>query len=91
MELIGTPREWSDAVARRDGEATLLVEEFVAGPEYSWEGLAHDGRVRFGSVTRKQARSSADRLAWALLDCGSPEELESLVARLRAVTPLLRP
>ncbi|MEU3430504.1 ATP-grasp domain-containing protein [Streptomyces gardneri] len=53
VERVATPERWADAVARRDGEGRLLVEEYVEGQEYSWEGLVSDGRVRFGSLTRK--------------------------------------
>ncbi|MFD4789048.1 ATP-grasp domain-containing protein [Streptomyces sp. NPDC058459] len=60
VELIATAQQWSDVVARRDSEAHLLVEEFVAGQEYSWESLVHDGRVRFGSLTRKLTTEAPD-------------------------------
>ncbi|MGV9691976.1 ATP-grasp domain-containing protein [Streptomyces sp. NPDC003444] len=53
VERVATPEQWADAVARRDAEGRLLVEEYVEGQEYSWEGLVSGGRVRFGSLTRK--------------------------------------
>ncbi|MEK2495117.1 ATP-grasp domain-containing protein [Kitasatospora purpeofusca] len=40
---------------------TLLVEEFVDGPEFSVETLVQHGRVLFSSVTRKETTESATR------------------------------
>jgi biotin carboxylase len=54
VERIGGAAEWADAVVRRESEGTLLVEEYVEGQEYSWEGLVQDGRVVFGSLTFKE-------------------------------------
>jgi biotin carboxylase len=53
VERISTPEEWADAVRRRDAEGPLLVEEYVEGQEYAWEGLVQDGQVCFSSVTFK--------------------------------------
>ncbi|MER5889962.1 ATP-grasp domain-containing protein [Streptomyces sp. NPDC001941] len=60
VELIRTPQDWVRAADRRDAEGTLLVEEYVEGQEYSWEGLVADGRVRFGSLTRKLTTGAPD-------------------------------
>ncbi|OEJ97209.1 ATP-grasp domain-containing protein [Streptomyces thermolilacinus] len=54
VERIGTPDDWSDAVARRDTEGPLLVEQYVEGQEYSVEALVHRGRVLFTNLTRKE-------------------------------------
>lgn len=32
----------------------VLVEEYLAGAEYSWEGLVREGEVLFGNVTAKE-------------------------------------
>ncbi|KQV15421.1 MULTISPECIES: ATP-grasp domain-containing protein [unclassified Kitasatospora] len=60
VERIGSPAEWSDAVRRREAEGQLLVEEYIEGQEYSWEGLVADGRVCFGSLTRKLTTGAPD-------------------------------
>ncbi|MFD7904187.1 ATP-grasp domain-containing protein [Kitasatospora sp. NPDC057904] len=60
VERVATPAEWADAVARRDTEGALLVEDYVEGQEYNWEGLAVDGRVCFGSLTRKLTTNAPD-------------------------------
>ncbi|MFE7131551.1 ATP-grasp domain-containing protein [Streptomyces sp. NPDC057638] len=54
VERIGTPDAWADAVARRDTEGPLLVEEYIEGQEYSVEALVHRGRVLFTNLTRKE-------------------------------------
>ncbi|MCZ2526887.1 ATP-grasp domain-containing protein [Streptomyces sp. NPDC059506] len=54
VERIGTPDDWADAVARRDAEGPLLVEQYVEGREYSVEALVHRGRVLFTNLTRKE-------------------------------------
>ncbi|SBT41114.1 ATP-grasp domain-containing protein [Micromonospora narathiwatensis] len=54
VELVADEREWADAVRRRAGEAPLLVERAVEGPEYSWEALVHEGSVWFSSITAKE-------------------------------------
>ncbi|MFI9121560.1 ATP-grasp domain-containing protein [Streptomyces bikiniensis] len=54
VERIGTPDAWADAVARRDAEGPLLVEQYVEGQEYSVEALVHRGRVLFTNLTRKE-------------------------------------
>ncbi|WP_329205937.1 ATP-grasp domain-containing protein [Streptomyces sp. NBC_00683] len=54
VERIDGADRWADAVTRRESEGTLLVEEYVEGQEYSWEGLVQDGRVVFGSLTFKE-------------------------------------
>ncbi|MCH0538349.1 ATP-grasp domain-containing protein [Streptomyces sp. MUM 203J] len=60
VERIGGPAEWADAVRRRGAEGPLLVEEYVEGQEFSWEGLVTDGRVCFGSLTRKLTTGAPD-------------------------------
>ncbi|WP_406456068.1 ATP-grasp domain-containing protein [Streptomyces sp. NBC_01622] len=54
VERIASAQEWDDAVTRRDDEGPLLVEEYVAGQEYSVEALVHRGRVLFTNLTRKE-------------------------------------
>ncbi|MET7685060.1 ATP-grasp domain-containing protein [Streptomyces sp. NPDC005423] len=54
VELVADEAAYEDTVRRRAGSGRLLVESFVPGPEYSWEGLLHDGHVLFGNVTAKQ-------------------------------------
>ncbi|MGC5343910.1 ATP-grasp domain-containing protein [Streptomyces sp. DT171] len=54
VELVRTPAEVADVVARRSGEGAVLVEEAVEGPEYSWEALVADGEVLFENVTAKE-------------------------------------
>ncbi|MGQ4516207.1 ATP-grasp domain-containing protein [Streptomyces sp. DW26H14] len=54
VERIVSAEEWDDAVARRDAEGPLLVEEYVEGDEYSVEALVHQGRVLFTNLTRKE-------------------------------------
>lgn len=54
VELIRTPEEVEDVVARRAGEGQLLVETAVEGPEFSWEALVREGEVLFENVTAKE-------------------------------------
>lgn len=54
VERVGTAQEWADAVARRDADGPLLVEQYVEGQEYSVEALVHQGRVLFTNLTRKE-------------------------------------
>lgn len=54
VELIRTPEEAEEVVARRDAEGQLLVETAVEGPEFSWEALVREGEVLFGNVTAKE-------------------------------------
>jgi biotin carboxylase len=54
VELIRTPEEVEEVVARRDGEGQLLVETAVEGPEFSWEALVREGEVLFENVTAKE-------------------------------------
>ncbi|MFX4290872.1 ATP-grasp domain-containing protein [Streptomyces bohaiensis] len=54
VERVASPSSWADAVARRDAEGPLLVEQYVEGPEYSVEALVHRGRVLFTNLTRKE-------------------------------------
>ncbi|MER8032258.1 ATP-grasp domain-containing protein [Streptomyces bauhiniae] len=54
VELIRTPEDVEEVVARRDGEGQLLVETAVEGPEFSWEALVREGEVLFENVTAKE-------------------------------------
>ncbi|MFB7775532.1 ATP-grasp domain-containing protein [Streptomyces bauhiniae] len=54
VELIRTPEEAGEVVARRGGEGQLLVETAVDGPEFSWEALVREGEVLFENVTAKE-------------------------------------
>ncbi|MEV0926702.1 ATP-grasp domain-containing protein [Streptomyces spongiicola] len=54
VELVRSPEEAAEVVARRSGEGKVLVEEAVEGPEYSWEALVRDGEVLFENVTAKE-------------------------------------
>ncbi|MGW5333346.1 ATP-grasp domain-containing protein [Streptomyces bauhiniae] len=54
VELIRTPEEVGEVVARRGGEGQLLVETAVEGPEFSWEALVREGEVLFENVTAKE-------------------------------------
>lgn len=60
VELVADPAAWADALRRRDGQGPLLVEEYVGGQEYSWDGIVVDGKVCFGSLTRKVTTGAPD-------------------------------
>jgi biotin carboxylase len=54
VELVRDPAAVAEIAARRAGEGTVLVEEAVEGPEYSWEALVRDGAVLFENITAKE-------------------------------------
>lgn len=54
VELIPDAAAFAEAVARRDGEGKLLVEQAIEGPEYSCECLTRDGQLLFTNVTAKE-------------------------------------
>ncbi|WP_329455136.1 ATP-grasp domain-containing protein [Streptomyces sp. NBC_01497] len=54
VELVADAAGVEDVIARRAGEGTVLVEEAVMGPEFSWEALIRDGEVLFENITAKE-------------------------------------
>lgn len=54
VELVADESAFDDAVRRRTGRGRLLVETYVHGPEFSWEGLLKDGKLLFGNLTAKE-------------------------------------
>jgi biotin carboxylase len=54
VELVPDLDTYHEVAARRASERPLLVETAVDGPEYSWEGLLHEGRVWFSNTTAKE-------------------------------------
>jgi biotin carboxylase len=53
IELVPDESGYADAAERRAGQ-TLLVEQAVGGPEYSWEALVQDGKIWTTNLTAKQ-------------------------------------
>jgi biotin carboxylase len=53
VELVADESGFADAVERRAGE-TLLVEQAIDGPEYSWEALVRDGKIWTSNLTAKE-------------------------------------
>ncbi|SEM56626.1 ATP-grasp domain-containing protein [Streptacidiphilus jiangxiensis] len=53
VRTVADPAELAACLADYPAEETLLVEEYVHGPEYSVEALVDNGRVVFESVTAK--------------------------------------
>jgi biotin carboxylase len=54
VEFVPDVRTFREVTARRGGEGRLLVEQAVAGPEYSWEAVVLDGKVWFANLTAKE-------------------------------------
>ncbi|MFE9255788.1 ATP-grasp domain-containing protein [Streptomyces sp. NPDC006879] len=54
VELVRDAEAVAEVVARRAAEGTVLVEEAIGGPEYSWEALVRDGEVVFENITEKE-------------------------------------
>ncbi|MCF3961002.1 ATP-grasp domain-containing protein [Streptomyces fuscigenes] len=54
VELVADAAAVGDVIARRADEGTVLVEEAVEGPEFSWEALVRDGEVLFANTTAKE-------------------------------------
>ena len=53
VRRVGSERELDGILPDYPAAETLLLERYVAGPEYSVEALVQDGRVLFDSVTAK--------------------------------------
>jgi len=51
--LAGSTETLSPILAQRTEVSSVLLETYVDGPEYSWEGIVSDGTVRFGNFTAK--------------------------------------
>ncbi|GAA3053151.1 hypothetical protein GCM10020000_38590 [Streptomyces olivoverticillatus] len=58
MVTVASADELRAHLAGYPGHETLLVEEKVAGQEYSVESLVQSGKVVFASVTRKETTES---------------------------------
>ncbi|GAA2149832.1 ATP-grasp domain-containing protein [Kitasatospora kazusensis] len=54
VELVTDAEAVPELIARRTGEGTVLVEQAVLGPEFSWEALVRDGEVLFENFTAKE-------------------------------------
>ncbi|HEV2377231.1 MAG TPA: ATP-grasp domain-containing protein [Streptosporangiaceae bacterium] len=54
VELVPDTTAYLAAAERRGPEGRLLVEQAVAGPEYSWEALVREGKVWFANLTAKE-------------------------------------
>jgi biotin carboxylase len=72
----------------RAGE-TVLVEQMLIGPEYSWEGIVNDGRLLFANVTAKETTGPPDFVevahrAGVLLDAPVRPDVDALAARVIA-------
>lgn len=57
VESVSDESGFTEVAARRAGQ-TLLVEQAVDGPEYSWEALVCDGRVWTSNLTVKETSGS---------------------------------
>ena len=53
VRVVSDEADLQSALATYPAGETLLVEDYVAGPEYSVELLVKDGQIRFESLTRK--------------------------------------
>ncbi|MDH6579059.1 ATP-grasp domain-containing protein [Kitasatospora sp. MAP5-34] len=54
VELVLDAAAVPELIARRSAEGTVLVEQAVLGPEFSWEALVRDGEVLFENFTAKE-------------------------------------
>lgn len=53
VEQVPHEAAWADVATRRAGDGPLLVEEYAAGDEFSWEALVRRGRPLFTNLTAK--------------------------------------
>jgi hypothetical protein len=55
------PEEVADLLGTYPHHETLLIEQRVAGQEFSVESLVRDGEIRFAAVTRKETTETHER------------------------------
>jgi biotin carboxylase len=60
VTLVEGPQQLAEVIARRPNTGSILVEEYVDGTEYSWEGFVHDGSIVFGNYTEKTTTGPPD-------------------------------
>ncbi|GAB3878870.1 hypothetical protein GCM10027612_03750 [Microbispora bryophytorum subsp. camponoti] len=77
VETVRDPAELRAQLDAYLPHETVLVEEKVAGQEFSVESLVQDGRIVFASVTRKETTESGTR-TFVELSHSVPNELDGV-------------
>lgn len=75
----------TELLAKFDRDSYFLIEEFVCGSEYSWEGFFREGAAIFGSVTEKRTTGAPEFVELGhMVPAGLPADTTAAIGRFAA-------